>query len=120
MIQDFLPVLQTILATCNIIIIVYGGYKFMNKPHNTLEAKHDALEKRVDEHDLKFKEIEESLHNGNDRFRRQEDINEVFINCMLSFIDFELAYCSSTGYKDIEDLNNARATLRKYLAGNKR
>lgn len=116
MIQDYLPILQTILATCNIIIICYGGYKFLNKPHNTLEAKHEELKKRVDEHDLKFKEVEDSLHQGNDRFRKQEDLNEVFINCMLAFIDFEMAYCSHTGYDDTEDLDNAKGTLRKYLA----
>lgn len=116
MVQDFLPILQTILATCNIIILVYGGYKFINKPHDTLEAKHEALVKRVDEHDLKFKEMEESLHQGNDKFRKQNELNEVFINCMLAFIDFELSYCAHTGYTDTEDMDNAKDTLRKYLA----
>lgn len=116
MVQDFLPILQTILAMCNIIILVYGGYKFMNKPHDTLEAKHEALKKRVDEHDLRFKEVEESLHQGNDKFRKQNELNEVFINCMLAFIDFELSYCAHTGYTDTEDMDNAKDTLRKYLA----
>lgn len=116
MIQDILPILQTILATCNVIIIAYGGYKFLNKPHSTLEGKHEELKKRVDEHDVKFKEVEESLHHGNDKFRQQANINEVFINCMLAFIDFEMAYCSHTGYDDTDDLDNAKDTLRKYLA----
>lgn len=115
-IQSTLPVLQTILATCNIVILGYGLYRFLNRPHDTLEKRHEELEKRVDEHDVKFKEVEESLHHGNDKFRQQADINEVFINCMLAFIDFEMAYCSSTGYKDLEDLDNAKQTLRKYLA----
>lgn len=114
--QSVLPVLQTILAICNIVIIGYGFMKFINKPHSTMEAKHDELKKRVDEHDLRFKEVEDSLHRGNDRFRKQEDINEVFINCMLAFIDFEMAYCSHTGYTDTEDLDAAKDTLRKYLA----
>lgn len=96
--------------------MAYALFKFLNKPHDTLETKHDELKKRVDEHDVKFKEIEESLHHGNDKFRQQADINEVFINCMLAFIDFEMAYCSATGYKDLEDLDNAKQTLRKYLA----
>lgn len=116
MVQVILPILQTILATCNIIILVYGGYKFMNKPHDTLEAKHEALKKRVDEHDLMFKEVEKSLHQGNDKFRKQNELNEVFINCMLAFIDFELSYCAHTGYTDTEDMDNAKDTLRKYLA----
>lgn len=113
----FSEFLKVLLQFANVIVLGYAAYRFLNKPHSTLEARHEALEKRVDAHDLKFKEVEESLHQGNDKFRKQADINEVFINCMLAFIDFEMAYCSATGYKDIDDLKNAKATLRKYLAG---
>lgn len=119
MITDFLPLLQTILATCNILILLYGGYRFLNKPHDTLEAKHEELKKRVDEHDVKLKEHEDSLRLGNDQFRKQSELNEVFINCMLAFIDFELSYCSHTGYEDTEDIDNAKRTLREYLAKKK-
>ena len=81
-----------------------------------MEAKHDALEKRVDEHDLKFKEVEESLHQGNDKFREQKDVNTIFIQCMLCFIDFERGYCAHTGYDETEDLDDAKETLQKFLA----
>lgn len=114
--QTALVIMQLILSFGNICIIGYAFVKFLNKPHDTLETKHEELKRRVDEHDVKFKEVEESLHQGNDKFRKQDDINEVFINCMLAFIDFEMAYCTATGYKDIEDLGNAKQTLRKYLA----
>lgn len=114
--QTILLILQVFLAFCNSCVMIFIFIKFLGKPHDTLEQKHKALEKRVDEHDMKFKEVEESLHHGNDKFRQQADINEVFINCMLAFIDFEMAYCSATGYKDLEDLDNAKQTLRKYLA----
>ena len=114
--QTILPILQLLLTTGNLCVLAYALFKFLNKPHDTLETKHEELKKRVDEHDIKFKEVEESLHHGNDKFRQQADINEVFINCMLAFIDFEMAYCTATGYKDIEDLDNAKQTLRKYLA----
>lgn len=112
----FSEFLKIVLQFANVVIIGYALYKFLNKPHNSLEERHEALKKRVDAHDVKFKEVEESLHQGNDKFRKQADMNEVFINCMLAFIDFEMAYCSSTGYKDTEDLETAKATLRKYLA----
>lgn len=115
--NSFSEILKVLLQIANIVVLGYAAYRFLNKPHDSLEARHEALEKRVDEHDVKFKEVEESLHQGNDKFRKQADINEVFINCMLAFIDFEMAYCSATGYKDIDDLKNAKATLRKYLAG---
>lgn len=114
--QAILTIMQLLLSFGNICIIGYAFVKFLNKPHDTLESKHEELVKRVDEHDMKFKEVIESLHQGNDKFRKQNDINEVFINCMLAFIDFEMAYCSATGYKDLEDLDNAKQTLRKYLA----
>ena len=36
---------------------------------------------------------------------------------MLSFVDFEIAYCHNTGYKDNEDLIKAKRLLQQYLAG---
>ena len=89
---------------------------------STLKTKSDApfkaLSDKVTEHENRLNKVESSLYQGNDQFRRQEALNEVFINCMLAFIDFEMAYCSATGYKDIEDLETAKSTLRKYLARN--
>ncbi len=115
--NSFSEILKVLLQIANVVVQRYALYKFLNKPHSTLETKHEELVKRVDAHDVKLKEVEESLHQGNDRFRKQADLNEVFINCMLAFIDFEMAYCSTTNYKDIDDLKTAKATLRKYLAG---
>lgn len=77
-----------------------------------------ALSNKVNEYGKRLDKVESSLYQGNDTFRKQAALNEVFINCMLAFIDFEMAYCSATGYKDIEDLETAKSTLRKYLARN--
>lgn len=117
--QTILPVMQTILAFCNIIIIGYGLFKFLNRPHDTLEEKHVALSKRVDEHDLKLKEIDESLHQGNDKFRNQEETNATFKSVMLSFVNFEIAYCLHTDYPHTKELMNAKEELETYLTGNK-
>ena len=116
MIQLLLPYFQLFLAIGNVAIMLYALKTFLAKPHDTLEARVQVVEKRLDEHDLKFKDIDNRLHEGNDNFREQKELNTVFINCMLAFIDFEMAYCSATGYKDIEDLTNAKKTLREYLA----
>lgn len=113
---QLLPYLQTFLAIGNLVIMLYALKTFLAKPHDTLEARVQVVEKRLDEHDLKFKDIDNRLHEGNDNFREQKELNTVFINCMLAFIDFEMAYCSATGYKEIEDLSNARKTLREYLS----
>lgn len=115
--SGFSDFLKVILQIAQVVALIYAAYTFTRKPHDTLSAKHDELKKRVDEHDLKFKEVEQSLHQGNDQFRLQKEINNMFMNCMLSFIDFERGYCAHTGYEDTDDLEEARAALKKYLAG---
>lgn len=109
MITSLLPYLQTFLAFGNLAIMLYALKTFLTKPHNTLEEK-------VNEHEVKIKEIEASLLQGNDRFREQENTNEVMQSCMLALIDFELAYCIHTSYEDTEDLMKAKTELRKHLA----
>lgn len=108
-VQSILPFLQLILTFGNICIIGYAFVKFLGKPHN-------SLEQRVTEHDIKIKEIESSLLQGNDRFREQDSTNEVMQSCMLALIDFELAYCIHTSYEDTEDLMKAKTELRKHLS----
>ena len=50
----FSEFLKIALQIANVVIIGYALYKFLNKPRNTLEEK-------VNEHDVKIKEIESSL-----------------------------------------------------------
>lgn len=112
MIKDILPIFQLLVSVCTLLGMLYAFKKFIEKPHDTLEERISTLE-------LKQKETEQQLHLGNDRFRKQDDTNEVFINCMLAFIDFELSYCSHTDYKYTEDLDKAKDTLRRHLARNR-
>ena len=44
MIDNIKDIFQITLQMANLIIIVYGGYKFLNKPHDTLEEKVKGLE----------------------------------------------------------------------------
>lgn len=86
----------------------------------TMKKNADAPQKLIVERlnalEIEVKEIKASLLQGNDRFREQEDTNEVMQTCMLALIDFELAYCIHTDYGDTEDLQNAKNILRKHLA----
>ena len=114
--DSFSDILKVVLQIANIVVLGYALYKFLNKPHNTLEEK-------VNAHDLEIKEIKQSLLQGNDRFREQECVskeqertNEVMQTCMLALIDFELAYCIHSNYTDTEDLIKAKDVLRKHLA----
>ena len=113
MISNILPLFQLLVSVCTLIGMLYAFKKFIDKPHETLENRIAALE-------VQQKEIDQKLHLGNDTFKAQDDTNEVFINCMLAFIDFELSYCSHTDYKYTEDLDKAKDTLRKHLARNRR
>ena len=101
--------LQLILSVCQLAVMVFAFYKFLRKPHDTLEEKVTKMEGKIEE-------IDKSLRQGNDKFREQQETNEMFISCMLSFINFEIAYCIHTGYEHDKDLIKAKETLEHYLA----
>ena len=107
---SILPVLQTILALSNIAVMLWALKTFLNKPHDDLEQRVKSLEVKVDE-------MEDSLKQGNDRFREQEKTNATFKSVMLSFVNFEIAYCIHTGYEHQEDLIKAKSELENYLSG---
>lgn len=118
--DQFSEILKVILQVAQVIALIYAGYKFTRKPHDTLEDKHKELEKRVDKHENRLDDIEESLLQGNDRFRDQEATNATFKSVMLAFVDFEIAYCLHTNYEFTDDLMKAKMELQDYLArGNK-
>lgn len=115
-ITTILPVLQTILAGANICIIGYAFAKFLNKPHDTLETRVATLE-------VKQKETENALHQGNDRFRDQEDrlgrgdeTFTVILHALLALIEYEIQYCIEEKKPLSEDLKKAKDDLHAYLS----
>ncbi len=109
--------LKLILQIANLVIICYGGYKFLHKPHDTLESEVKQIKEKQVQQDLQIKDIQRSLDNSHEKHRDQKQMNTVFVNCMLAFIDFEMAYCQHTGYEYSEDLEKAKTSLQNYLAG---
>ena len=107
--QTILPILQMILAFGNICVLAYALIKFLNKPHDTLESRVQTLE-------LEIKETKQSLHQGNDRFREQEDTNSVLIHSVLALIEFEIQYCIEEKKPMSKDLEKAKDDLHNYLA----
>ena len=107
--QTILLILEIFLAFCNSCIMVFLFKGFLMKPHNNLEE-------RVAKVEVKVEDVQDSLKQGNDRFREQKAMNEVLVNCMLAFIDFEIAFCQSSGYANSADLMRAKSTLQEYLA----
>lgn len=101
--------MQLFLQAANVVIILYALKSFLVRPH-------DTLEKRVDAHDVEIKDNKSSLKQVNDRFREQDDANEVIIKSVLALIEFEVQYCLLE-HKDMSaGLENARVDLNKYLA----
>lgn len=106
---DLLPVLQLILAIGNICIMLYALYKFMRKPHDSLESKVNMLE-----HDVA--EMKDRLLRGNDRFREQEETNQVLIHSILALIEFEIQYCIEEKHQISKGLEEAKVRLHNYLS----
>ncbi len=107
--QTILPVLQMILSFGNICVLAYTLFKFLNRPH-------DTLEERVNMHDVEIKDIKNALHQGNDRFREQDDTNEVLIHSVLALIEFEIQFCLTEHKEPSKDLERAKDDLHSYLS----
>lgn len=115
-VQSILPILQTVLATFNILIITYGFYRFLNKPHDTLQGRITVLEDKVKTLEVKDAEHDRSLKQGNDRFRDQREANEAIQKSILALIEFEIQYCSTRGEAISPELSRAKDELHNYLA----
>ncbi|MBO7367772.1 MAG: hypothetical protein J6U24_04155 [Paludibacteraceae bacterium] len=111
-----LPVLQTILAVGNLCIMLWALKTFLTKPQVTLTEQLKAIEKRIDAQDVVIEELKRSIDNSFQKHREQKDTNEMFITCMLAFIDYEIAFCQHTHYDYTEDLIKAKEALQKFLA----
>lgn len=108
-IQAILPILQTLLAIANIIIIGYGFFKFTQKPHDNLESRITTLE-------LEHREFKHSLLQGNDRFREQDEANEILLHSIMALIEFEVQYCLLEHKEMSKDLEKVREDLHHYLS----
>lgn len=120
MVSFLMQYMDLILKFANIVIIGYAAYRFTKRPHDSLQERVTALEDKVEKLengvDLRQKDIEQQLRQGNDRFRSISNVLEVLLTCTLALINFEVHYCESE-HKDIsEDLEDARKILNKMLA----
>lgn len=109
MAKEILPIMQLFLTTINICIMAYAFLKFLKKPHDTLETRLGVLE-------VEIKEIKQSLLQGNDRFREQDDTNEIILHSVLALIEFEMQYCITEKKPVTEELAQAKKDLNTYLS----
>lgn len=104
--------LETIVLFANCCIMLYAFNTFLKKPKESIEGRIVALEVEV-------KEIKDSLHKGNDRFRTQEVTNEVILHSVLALIEFEMQYCLIEGKLMSEELKQAKTDLNAFLSKSK-
>lgn len=108
-VTELLPVLQTIIAIANIIVLGYALVKFLNKPHDTLEDK-------VNDHESRIKVLEGQNTQANEKFKEQEDTSEVLIRSVFALLEFEVHYCETEQKPITKNLEKAKDDLHDYLA----
>ena len=107
--KEILSMMQIILTFGNLSVMLYAFSKFLSKPHDTMEQRLTNLEVKVDE-------IEDSLKQGNDRFRELNATSEVLINSTLALIEFEIQYCLTENKPISNGLEKAKGDLNRFLA----
>lgn len=107
--QNFMWIIQSLLAIGQLAIMLYALKAFLSKPKNAIEQRVAALEVKVKEHD-------NSLHQGNDNFRAQTQTNEVLIQTVLALIEFEIQYCLLENKQPSPELLRAKENLQQYLS----
>ena len=100
---------QLLVAIGTFCGMMYAFKVFLSKPKDSLEAKVVILEKEVED-------LKKSLHQGNDRFRKQDDTNEIILHSILALIEFEFQYCITERVTMTDELKNAKEDLQRFLS----
>lgn len=75
-----------------------------------------SLVGKVEEHEVRIGKIESSLFLGNDRFREQENTNEILLRSILALVEFEIQYCITENKPISKDLEKAKDDLHGFLS----
>lgn len=110
MVQTISQGMQIFLQFANICIILFGFYKFLGKPRDTLEERVKALEDKVEEHD-------DALKRDYKRFNGHDDGLTIITKSIIALIDWEYQYCITEHKEMSSSLEKARTDLNDYLAG---
>ena len=101
--------MQFLLNFGNVCIMMYAFRIFLKKPQKSLEERVAVCEAKIKDHD-------QSLLQGNDKFRYQEKANEVIIHSVMALIEFEIQYCLTEMKPMSEELKHAKDDLHGFLA----
>ena len=112
MINSISGVLKVFLQIAQVVALLYAGYKFTRKPHDTLESRVAALEE-------KNKDMELSLLKKDERIRELDESNGVIMRSVLALIEFEIQYCLTENKPMSKGLEKAKESLDDYIAKKK-
>ena len=114
--NELSDILKIILQIAQVIALVYAGYKFTRKPHDTLESRITTLE-------VEMREQKQSLLQGNDRFRendekekRQDRALTIILRGMIALINYEAQYCLTEHKTMSPELSKANEELQNFLS----
>ena len=75
-----------------------------------------ALSGKVEEHDVRIGKIESSLFLGNDRFREQDNMNEILLRSLIALIEYEIQFCITEDKPITKELEKAKDDLHTFLS----
>jgi hypothetical protein len=101
--------LGAILTILNIIDKYIALKDKSDTPFKTLSGK-------VEEHDVRIGKIESSLFLGNDRFREQDNMNEILLRSLIALIEYEIQFCITEDKPITKDLEKAKDDLHSFLS----
>lgn len=104
-----LKYMDLILKFANIAIICYGLYKFLGKPHS-------SLEQRVAQNEKDIAEMKGSLKQGNRRFSLLAKGLEIIMRSVVALIEFEANYCMTEHKEFSDELKESKKELNSYLS----
>lgn len=107
--DSFSEILKVVLQIANVVVLAYALYKFLNKPHNTLEE-------RVNKCESDIKDVKQSLFRGDGKFQEQERALKVIIRATLALVEFEMQYCLTEHKEMSKGLEKAKEALDEFVA----
>ena len=107
--DTFSEVLKVVLQVANVVVLGYALYKFLNKPHDTLEDRVDKCEQDI-------KDIRQSLFRGDSKFKDHERSLKVLVRATIALVEFEMQYCLIEHKEMSKGLEKAKEALDEYMA----
>lgn len=119
-IKVILTIIQLLVTFGSLCIMLYTFKKFLARPQDTLAARVAACEAKVEELETKLHEyiqgVERTLQLNSEDSKHIKEACRALQSTVYSLVEFELSYCSRTGYDgDVRDLEEAASELHEYL-----